>query len=187
VAGERRASFCLDPQTQGSERLRSFDAGFISPIARRQRSRAMLLGCSSLTSCARMPRREASWGCRPATNRGFVPTIEPRIAIRRCDDESARCRASSRLDQRSASSPPTPPFTIASHSGATWFPALRFALSGRKRHVRGKSRPPQHKLTLTPADLRPHCVALCIDTLEFGSSSTTRNGLPNSARASPVC
>jgi len=32
-------------------------------------------------------------GCPPATNRGFVPTIEPRIPIRRCDDESARCRA----------------------------------------------------------------------------------------------
>jgi hypothetical protein len=49
---------------------------------------------------------------------------------------------------------------IPSHSSATWFPALRFALSGRKRHARGKSRPPQHKLTLTPADLRPHCVAV---------------------------
>jgi hypothetical protein len=45
--------------------------------------------------------------------------------------------------------------TTPSHSSATPSPVVRSTLSGRKRHARGKSRLPQQKLTLTPADVRP--------------------------------
>ena len=72
--------------------------------------------------------------------KGLRPTTGPRIRTSQSDDESARCRASSRLDPPSDFSACTPRFTTLSMSNATLSLAARFACSGRKQLKRGRTR-----------------------------------------------
>src|SRR5277367_4494702 len=81
--------------------------------------------------------------------RGCARTIVRRIRISLCDGASARCNASNRPDQPSASSPLTPPSTTLSISSAISHPAPRSESSETKRSRRGGLRPqPESQLKL---------------------------------------
>ena len=80
---------------------------------------------------------------------GCARTIARRIRISLCDGASARCSASNRQDQPSASSPLTPPSTTLSTSSAISHPAHRSESSETKRSTRGGLRPqPESQLKL---------------------------------------
>ena len=101
--------------------------------------------------------------CRP----GFPPgrtmrlakahrTIGPRIRINRHDDASARCNASNRPVQPSASCRFTPPSSAPSTSSAISHPAIRSASSETKHSGDGKRLPlpkPEPALQLRTANL----------------------------------
>jgi DDE domain len=80
---------------------------------------------------------------------GCARTIAGRIRISLCDGASARCSASNRQNQPSASSPLTPPSTTLSMSSAISHPAPRSHSSETKRSTRGGLRPqPESQLKL---------------------------------------
>jgi transposase-like protein len=91
------------------------------------------------------------WDYRLATNRGCARTIGPRIRISRCDGASARCSASNRQDQPSASSPLTLPSITLLMSSAILHPAPRSESSEAKRSRRGGLRPPPEPELKLPA------------------------------------
>ena len=66
-------------------------------------------------------------------------TIGRRIHIRLCDGANARCSASNRQDQPSASSPHTPPSTTLLMSSAISHPAPRSESSETKRYRCGEA------------------------------------------------
>ena len=81
--------------------------------------------------------------------RGCARTIARRIRISLCDGASARCSASNRQDQPSASSPLTPPSITLLMSSAILHPAPRSESSETKRSTRGGLRPqPESQLKL---------------------------------------
>ena len=95
--------------------------------------------------------RGETWVSRPGMSRVCARTTGPRIRISRSDDESGRCRASSRPDRPSDFSASTPRSTTRSTCNATSFPAARFACSGRGPRKRGRTRPSRHD-----GEDRPH-------------------------------
>ena len=78
-------------------------------------------------------------------------TIGPRIRISLCDGESARCSASNRQDQPSASSPITLPSITLLMSSTILHPAPRSESSEAKRSRRGGLRPPPETELKLPA------------------------------------
>ena len=75
---------------------------------------------------------------------GSGGTTEPKTRIRRCDDASASCSGSSRLDPPSAFSACTPPFTTPSICSATSSPDPHCASSERKLPHSGKALSRRH-------------------------------------------
>ena len=80
---------------------------------------------------------------QPGMKRACARTTGPRIHTNPFDDESTRCRASSRPARPSAFSACTQPFTTLSTSNATLCLAARFAYFGRRQRKRGRIRPPR--------------------------------------------
>src|SRR5580692_2020855 len=85
---------------------------------------------------------KAALGLSARHEQGCARTIGPRIRISLCDGASARCSASNRQDQPSASSLLTPPSTTLLMSSAISHPAPRSAPSEAKRSRHGGLRPP---------------------------------------------
>ena len=90
------------------------------------------------------------------TTRVCAPTTGPKTHISQYDEESARCRASSRRARPSASSPSTPPFTTSSTSSDIYFrgpPSTAFVLPlitpGTRRPLRLKGSRPRPQLRPT--------------------------------------
>ena len=76
---------------------------------------------------------------------GPQKTIAPKTPIKSCDDESARCSGSSRLDLRSVFSTSIPPSTTPSTINDISFLGRRFGSSEPKRPLGGKMRLPSHE------------------------------------------
>ena len=81
----------------------------------------------------------------------FGPLFRSRIRISLCDGASARCSASNRQDQPSASSPLTLPSITLLMSSAILHPAPRSESSEAKRSRRGGLRPPLEPELKLPA------------------------------------
>jgi transposase-like protein len=85
---------------------------------------------------------KAALGLSARHEQGLRKKIGPRIRISLCDGASARCSASNRQDQPSASSPLTLPSITLLMSSAMLHPAPRSGSSEAKRSRRGGPRPP---------------------------------------------
>jgi putative transposase len=85
-------------------------------LLKRQGVAPTVIVTDKLRSYARRCRRS---GSRDGTSRICAPTTGPKPRTSRCDDGSARCRASNRPLQLSVSSPSTPPSTTSSTSSDT--------------------------------------------------------------------
>jgi transposase-like protein len=106
-----------------------------------------------------------SLGCEPGTNRACGRTTAPRTRIRWCADESGRCSGSSRLDQRSASSPSMPPCTTPSTPSVTSSPAAHCASS--EQRLPGIGRPRRQQPKLAPALFRSRAPSSSRDNAQW--------------------
>jgi hypothetical protein len=111
-----------------------------------------------VTQAALLPRPSRRSDCRLATTTACARTIGLRIRTSRRDGASARCSASNRPDQPSASCLFTPLSKTPSTSSVISPPAARSAPSEKKRSRRGEPPPqPEPKLGL-PNRERPNSV-----------------------------
>src|ERR1700730_12018022 len=93
-------------------------------------------------------------------SRGSRRTIARRIRIKSCDDESARCSASSQPDLPSTFSACTPPFTTISTFSGTSSPDRRCGSSEPKRQRNGRTPLQRRELWPGLAPSEPTLVAV---------------------------